>query len=80
MPEITVEIKVTAANEKQHLEISNMLKTILAVAEMAVEDKHPGNDMTILYRGEHKDSVTNMPSKSAIDHAMSIGQVKPKAK
>lgn len=78
MHEIAIEIKVTAANDKQLLEISNMLKTILAVAEMAVEDKHPGNDMTMLFTGTHPDSVTNMPSKAAIDHAMSIGQVKAK--
>lgn len=78
MHDITIDIKITAANDKQWLEISNMLKTILAVAEMAIEDKHPGNDAVVVFNGAHPDSVTNMPSKAAIDHAMSIGQVKPK--
>lgn len=75
---ITAQITIECANDAQHLAISNMIKTILSVVDMAVEGKHPGNNFVYTLRGEHLSSVTNMPSKAAIDHAMSIGQVKSK--
>lgn len=76
MQTLDITIQVTCADDKNHLAVSNMLKTILAVLDMAVEGKHPGNNFTYQIRGEHPNSVTNMPSKDAIEHAMSIGQVK----
>lgn len=70
---ITVSISAECVNEQQHLAISTMLKTLAQIIDMAVEARHAGNDCMFTISGAHPDSVTNLPSNDAVEHAMNIG-------
>ena len=50
-----------------------MLKTLAQIIDMAVEARHAGNDCMFTISGAHPDSVTNLPSNDAVEHAMNIG-------
>lgn len=73
---LSITIEAVCANDAQHLAVSGMLKTIVQILDMAVEARHPGNDFTFKIVGDHPDSVTSIPSPEAIDHAMSLGEIR----
>ena len=64
--EIEIQIKAVCANEKQHLDISSLLKTIVHTLDFAIEQKHPGNNLTFTIKGDHPDSVTSTPDKNQL--------------
>lgn len=54
------------ASEKEYLEVSSFLKTILHTLDMAIERRHLGNDFQFTIEGAHPDSLTMTPSENEL--------------
>lgn len=66
MPTIETKITITCATSAQHLQVSNLLKTVLGGLDYAIEGKHPGNDMVYSILGDHPDSKAQLPDAATV--------------
>lgn len=60
MAVITIDMHITVP-EKEHLEVSSFVKTMMQAMDLAIENRNKLNDCMFKIEGVHPDAVTMQP-------------------
>lgn len=59
MEEVTLTIRAYCATPELWLQVSSLLKTMGHTLDLAIEQKHPDNDVTFKVENAHPEALTN---------------------